>query len=111
MDCFGDENVSGKAGNDIEEGKCTWLAVTALQRSNASQRAEFIECYGSADQQRVQRVKQLYKELELPVLYHNHQKNTYDNIIQRLKSLPADNALPSTLLKKIFEMVFKIQVD
>lgn len=39
MDCFGDMRLIGKSGTDIEVGKCTWLIVVALQRTNARQRA------------------------------------------------------------------------
>lgn len=38
MDCFGDPAVTGKIGTDIEDGKCSWLAVVALQRCSKEQR-------------------------------------------------------------------------
>ena len=38
LDFFGDSEASGKDSTDIQEGKCTWFVVMALQRANTEQR-------------------------------------------------------------------------
>ena len=38
LDCYGDPATTGKEGTDIEECKCTWLAVQALSRVTPEQR-------------------------------------------------------------------------
>ena len=44
LDCYGDPAVTGKVGTDIEENKCSWLVVQALQRASPSQRNTLEVC-------------------------------------------------------------------
>jgi farnesyl diphosphate synthase len=38
LDCFGNSIVCGKDSTDIQEGKCAWPIVVALQRATPEQR-------------------------------------------------------------------------
>lgn len=46
LDCFSEPGLMKKPGTDIEDGKCTWLACTAMELSSDKQKATLIKCYG-----------------------------------------------------------------
>lgn len=102
IDCFGDETLTGKFGTDIQEGKCSWLAVNALKRCTASQRIVFNACYGSKEPAHVERCKQLYCDLKLPELFRDVEKRYYDDILERIRGLPTEE------LRRLFHKLLGI---
>ncbi|CAK1584574.1 unnamed protein product [Parnassius mnemosyne] len=93
-DFFDDDKRTGKTGSDIQAGKCTWLAVTALQRCNQKQRKEFETCYGSWEPENVNRIRKLYEDLNILNIYFHEERATYEATVKKIQSLPS-NALPS----------------
>ena len=37
LDCYGDPEVTGKVGTDIEDNKCSWIVVQAIKRASPDQ--------------------------------------------------------------------------
>ncbi|XP_051158364.1 farnesyl pyrophosphate synthase-like [Leptopilina boulardi] len=105
LDCFGDPQVTGKVGTDIEEGKCSWLVVVALQRVTPAQRKILEECYGVNDPEKVARVKQLYHDLGLQTTYSVYEEENYNLINTHIQQI--SRGLPHDLFFKILNKIYR----
>ncbi|KAM5129487.1 farnesyl pyrophosphate synthase-like [Mantella aurantiaca] len=88
LDCYGDPGVMGKIGTDIQDNKCGWLVVEALKRVSPEQRKILEENYGREQAERVQRVKELYEELNMKEVYRQYEEESY----RRLQTLISQHA-------------------
>ncbi|KAK9498022.1 hypothetical protein O3M35_003908 [Rhynocoris fuscipes] len=107
LDVFGDSKETGKIGTDIQDGKCSWLAVVALHKANDKQRALFEECYGSQDENKIQAIKDLYIKLDLPALYAAFEEETYNLIFTQIQQI--SQGLPHELFLSMLNRLHKRQ--
>ncbi|XP_050674447.1 farnesyl pyrophosphate synthase [Leptidea sinapis] len=105
LDCFGDPAVTGKVGTDIQDGKCTWLAVVALQRASPAQRQMMENHYGSSNPDDVNKIKDLYEEVQLPHTYSVYEEATYDLLRTQIQQVT--RGLPHDLFFKILDSIFR----
>lgn len=107
LDCFGDPALTGKIGTDIQENKCTWLAVLAMQRANEEQRGVMAECYGRADAASVERVKELYEQLALPHTYALYEEESYNLIRTHIQQTSRN--VPHAVFLQIVDKIYRRQ--
>jgi len=88
LDCFGDPEVTGKVGTDIQDGKCSWLIVMAMQRASPKQKQALKDSYGKDDAESVARIKSLYGELNLAKAFHSYEERSYNDILQLISQMP-----------------------
>ncbi|XP_049848396.1 farnesyl pyrophosphate synthase-like [Schistocerca gregaria] len=105
LDCFGDPEITGKVGSDIADGKCSWLAVVALQRATPEQRAFFEECYASKAPEKVAAVKELYEQLGIPTTYAIYEEESYNIISTHIQQM--SRGLPHQLFFKFMEKIYR----
>lgn len=105
LDCFGDPSVTGKKGTDIAEGKCSWLAVVALQRVTPSQRVVMEENYGRSEPEAVAAVKALYEELSLPNTYSIYEEESFNLIRTHIQQI--SKGLPHNLFFKFLDRLYR----
>ncbi|PWA67236.1 farnesyl diphosphate synthase 2 [Artemisia annua] len=105
LDTFGDPNVVGKIGTDIENFKCSWLVAKALELSNEEQKKILSKNYGIKDPVKVANVKKLYHTLNLEGVYQDYENKTREELIKSIDVLPnkAVQAVLRSFLKKLFK--------
>lgn len=104
LDCYGDPKVIGKVGTDIQDNKCSWLVVQALDRANPAQRKVLETHYGRHEEASVAAVKALYKDMKLEPLFKQYEEESYAAIqaeLDALKTIP--RPVFEILLKKIYK--------
>ncbi|CAN9513615.1 unnamed protein product [Ophioblennius macclurei] len=105
LDCYGDPAVTGKIGTDIQDNKCSWLVVTALEIMTPQQRAELESSYARHDEASVEKVKALYNSLQMPTLYHKYEEESYQRL-QKLIACHAQN-LPHSVFLNFAKKIYK----
>uniref|UniRef100_A0A6M2DRV7 Farnesyl pyrophosphate synthase n=1 Tax=Xenopsylla cheopis TaxID=163159 RepID=A0A6M2DRV7_XENCH len=106
LDCFGDPTVTGKKGTDIQEGKCTWLSVVALQRASKDELENIMyKHYGRPDQSSVNKIKDLYEKLGLPNTYAIYEEDSFNMIRQHAQQV--SRGVPVDLFFKIMDKIYR----
>ncbi|XP_037532851.1 farnesyl pyrophosphate synthase [Nematolebias whitei] len=105
LDCFGDPAVTGKIGTDIQDNKCSWMVVKALEVMTPEQKSVLEACYGLSDEASVAKVKELYHSLQMPTLYQKYEEESY----QRLQKLIVQHSqnLPSSVFLIFAKKIYK----
>jgi len=106
LDCFGDPQVTGKIGTDIQDGKCSWLVVNALQRANQAQKRELAKRYGSSAAEDVEWVKQLYSQLHIVQMFNKYEKDFYQDITSTIQQIKKDE-LPQQMFTSLLATIYK----
>lgn len=104
LDCYGDPEVIGKVGTDIQDNKCSWLVIQALDRVTPEQRKILEDNYGQWDGAKVANVKALYNELNLVKVFEDYEERSYQSIheaLDKVTLMPRD--VFELLLKKIYK--------
>lgn len=107
LDCFGAPEVIGKIGTDIEDFKCSWLVVKALELSNEEQKKFLYENYGKEDPASVAKVKELYKTLKLEDVFAEYESKSYEKLINFIEAHP--NTSVQAVLKSFLGKIYKRQ--
>nr|QAX24806.1 farnesyl diphosphate synthase 1 [Matsumurasca onukii] len=95
FNCYGGGQWNMKPGHDIADGRCTWLIVVALQRASPAQKLALIDSYGKREEEKINRVKEIYGEIGIPQTYRLYEEHTYELICNQIHQL--SGGLPKQL--------------
>ncbi|KAM7262521.1 hypothetical protein ACFE04_000204 [Oxalis oulophora] len=109
LDCFGDPETIGKIGTDIEDYKCSWLVVKALEICNEEQKKTLYENYGKEDPACVAKVKVIYDEVNLKGVYEEYESKSYEKLVNSIEAHP--NKAIQALLKSFLAKIYKRQKE
>ncbi|KAK3021540.1 hypothetical protein RJ639_046488 [Escallonia herrerae] len=129
LDCFGAPEVIGKIGTDIEDFKCSWLVVKALELANEEQKKFLfvsednaphiymsaamgngmliLENYGKEDPACVAKVKELYNTLNLKGVFEDYESKSYKKLINFIEAHPSKAV--QEVLKSFLGKIYKRQ--
>lgn len=104
LDCYASAEVLGKIGTDIQDNKCSWLIVKALDIATTEQKKLLLENYGKHDEKCIEKVKKIFIDLKLEDLFMKYEEESYTKLkklIASVKDMPVD--IFEFLLKKIYK--------
>lgn len=107
LDCFADPKVLGKIGTDIQDFKCSWLVVKALELCNEEQKKTLYENYGNEDPACVAKIKALYNDLKLEDVFVEYESNSYEKLVSSIEAHPS--AAVQAVLKSFLAKIYKRQ--
>jgi len=85
LDVFGDPAVTGKIGTDIQDGKCNWPVVKALEKADGKQRKTLEQHYGVKSKDSVKEVLRVYNELKIKEEYQEFERKQNELIKKRIQ--------------------------
>ncbi|XP_023330189.1 farnesyl pyrophosphate synthase [Eurytemora carolleeae] len=106
LDCFGDPEVTGKLGTDIQDGKCSWLITVAMQRAGSENKRELALKYGSSLPEDVAWVKNLYNELWIPKVYSKFEEEFHEDILDHIQKIHGET-LPQAVFHRFLDRIYK----
>ncbi|CAM2108428.1 unnamed protein product [Caretta caretta] len=105
LDCFGDPNLTGKIGTDIQDNKCSWLVVECLHRVSPEQRQLLEENYGQKEPEKVATVKELYETVGMRTAYHECEESSYCRLEELIEKHA--NHLPKAIFLGLAQKIYK----
>lgn len=84
-DVYGDDEISGRVGSDIRNGRCTVLTMMFNELASEAQKKVFSENYGSNEPEKGARVRDLYNEVRLPEAWKKREEKFKEQLLNAME--------------------------
>ena len=101
------DKMRGKVGTDIQDAKCSWLVVQALDRATAAQRAVIEANYGKDDAACIAKIKQVYAELKLEDVFHAYEDRAYAETCAAIDAACDGGSMPRAVFNMVLSKIYK----
>ncbi|XP_078490381.1 farnesyl pyrophosphate synthase-like [Ciona intestinalis] len=106
LDCYGDPEVTGKIGTDIEDNKCSWLIIKAVQLATPEQIRILQENYAKKDPEKVAIVKQVFDDINIKPIFLKHEEETYASICDDINKF-SDPRVPHSIFLDLLNKIYR----
>ena len=86
LDVFADASVLGKKGTDIQEGKCSWVVLNALERCSESEKETIQKHYGKASDEDVLLIREIFDKFPIKAEFEDCEKTVKERVTDILRS-------------------------
>ncbi|KAI4223128.1 MAG: hypothetical protein L6R40_008528 [Gallowayella cf. fulva] len=107
LDAYGAPETIGKIGTDIQDNKCSWLINQALTHASPAQREVLDECYGRKDADKEEKVKTVYRELELEKVFLAREEEAVGELRKMIEELDEGEGLRKEVFEKFLEKIYR----
>lgn len=107
LDCFADPAVLGKIGTDIQDCKCSWLAVTFMTVASPAQVETFKQHYGKNVDADIAAIKALYAETKLEQKFEEFEAQTVTEVERLLAASRSQSPKFAEAAEKLWKKTYK----
>jgi farnesyl diphosphate synthase len=107
LDAYAPPEVLGKVGTDIQDAKCGWLVVRALERASEAQRAVLQQHYGRHGEEDVRAVKALYLVLGLEEDFKAYEAQSYKALTEEIAQVKEAEGIPTEAFTSLLAKIYK----
>ncbi|CCW66323.1 unnamed protein product [Phytomonas sp. Hart1] len=109
MDCFTPPEKLGKVGTDIQDAKCSWLAVKFLEVASPDQIQVFKKNYGQDEEKKIAIVKRLFEETKLLKHFQTYEEGIALEVHRLITDLTKQSAAFGRSVQMLWDRTYKRQ--